>query len=282
MAFVVAVAALVLLALVTQAGVLALQRAYPQQGRMIEVAGATLQRARYRAARRGRPPIVMIHGASSNLETMRQPLGDRLAKNHRVILIDRPGHGWSTREHLEDSTPAIQGRMIDEALDKARRRAGDLRGAFLGRRAGRADGAGLSAARRRSGDAGAGRLSVARRRRLIQQDRHHAGDRSAARLHHHAAARLFPDRARRARRVPAADDAGWICREHRDAVAAASARISRQCLGSGDAEGGGRGTGAALCRDQGADRDHRGRRPTRRYPPTSIRVRSRPPRPTPG
>jgi len=61
---------------------------------------------------------VMIHGASSNLETMRQPLGDMLVKNHRVILIDRPGHGWSTRVNLADSTPAIQGRMIDEALEK--------------------------------------------------------------------------------------------------------------------------------------------------------------------
>ena len=60
----------------------------------------------------------MIHGASSNLEAMRQPLGDRLADDHRVILIDRPGHGWSTRARLADSTPAIQGRMIDEALEK--------------------------------------------------------------------------------------------------------------------------------------------------------------------
>jgi pimeloyl-ACP methyl ester carboxylesterase len=49
---------------------------------------------------------------------MRQPLGDLLAKNHRVILIDRPGHGWSPRALLSDSTPAMQGRMIDEALQK--------------------------------------------------------------------------------------------------------------------------------------------------------------------
>ena len=36
-----------------------------------------------------------------------------------MILIDRPGHGWSTRARdLDDSTPAIQGRMIDEALEK--------------------------------------------------------------------------------------------------------------------------------------------------------------------
>jgi pimeloyl-ACP methyl ester carboxylesterase len=60
----------------------------------------------------------MIHGASSNLEAMRRPLGDRLAATHRVILIDRPGHGWSTRTRLEDSTPAIQAGMIDDALQK--------------------------------------------------------------------------------------------------------------------------------------------------------------------
>ena len=60
----------------------------------------------------------MIHGASSNLEIMRQPLGDRLAERHRVILIDRPGHGWSTRDAWRASTPAMQGRMIDEALEK--------------------------------------------------------------------------------------------------------------------------------------------------------------------
>ncbi len=112
------VATLAILALVTQAGVLVLQRVYPAQGRMIEVAGAKLNILEIGPCDAAGPPVVMIHGASSNLEVMRQPLGDRLAENHRVILIDRPGHGWSTRAHLEDSTPAIQGRMIDEALEK--------------------------------------------------------------------------------------------------------------------------------------------------------------------
>lgn len=59
----------------------------------------------------------MLHGASSNLRAM-QPLGERIAKTRRVILIDRPGHGWSTRERVEDSTPAIQGRMIVETLTR--------------------------------------------------------------------------------------------------------------------------------------------------------------------
>jgi pimeloyl-ACP methyl ester carboxylesterase len=118
MIVVVVVAALAVLALTTQAGVLALQRAYPAQGQMIEVAGATLNVLDIGPRDAAGPPIVIIHGASSNLQTMRRPLGDMIARHHRVILIDRPGHGWSTRARLEDSTPAIQGRMIDAALEK--------------------------------------------------------------------------------------------------------------------------------------------------------------------
>jgi pimeloyl-ACP methyl ester carboxylesterase len=115
---IVIVAALAVLALVTQTGVLILQRNYPAQGRMIEVTGATLHVVEIGPRDAPGPPIVMLHGASSNLETMRRPLGDRLAEHHRVILIDRPGHGWSSRARCEDSTPAIQGCMIDEALEK--------------------------------------------------------------------------------------------------------------------------------------------------------------------
>ncbi len=112
------VAALAVLALITQAGVLVVQRLYPAQGRLIEVAGGRLNVLDIGPRDTAGPPIVMIHGASSNLEVMRQPLGDRLARDRRVILIDRPGHGWSGRARLEDSTPAIQAGMIDQALAK--------------------------------------------------------------------------------------------------------------------------------------------------------------------
>jgi pimeloyl-ACP methyl ester carboxylesterase len=115
---VVFVAALLLLALVTRAGVMVVQRVYPAQGEMIEVDGATLNVLDMGPRDASGPPVVLIHGASSNLEAMRKPLGDMLAAKHRVILIDRPGHGWSTRAREDDSTPAIQGRMIEEALEK--------------------------------------------------------------------------------------------------------------------------------------------------------------------
>src|SRR4051794_6150967 len=109
--------ALAVLALITQAGVLALQRLYPRQGNIIEVAGAHLNIVDLGPRPASGPPVVLLHGASSNLETMR-PLGELLAKHHRVILIDRPGHGWSARDHVRNSTSAVQAKIIDEALQK--------------------------------------------------------------------------------------------------------------------------------------------------------------------
>ena len=241
---------------------------------MIEVAGGRLNVLDIGPRDAAGPPIVMIHGASSNLEAMRQPLGDRLASDHRVILIDRPGHGWSTRARLEDSTPAIQGRMIDEALEKL----GVGSAIFVVHSWSGALGArmALDYPERVAGprDAGAGGLSVAGRRRLVQQGRRHAGDRPAARLYDHAAARHFSGRARRARRIPAADHAAKFHRRYRDAVVAASARIPRQCPRSGDAEGGGRRAGAALRRYQGAGGGDFGRRRQDRddqYPFAAVR-----------
>ena len=119
MVTVIAVVALAVLALATRVGVLLIQRAFPAQGRMIEVADdATLHIVELGPRDAAGPPIVILHGASSNLEAMRQSIGERLAQNHRVILIDRPGHGWSTRQRVEDSAPAVQGRMIEQALAK--------------------------------------------------------------------------------------------------------------------------------------------------------------------
>jgi pimeloyl-ACP methyl ester carboxylesterase len=115
---IVVVTVLAMLALLTWASVVVLDRRYPQQGRVVSVAGARLNVVELGQGHSSDLPVVMIHGASSNLEAMRLPLGELVARNHRVILIDRPGHGWSVREREEDSTPEVQGRMIAAALRK--------------------------------------------------------------------------------------------------------------------------------------------------------------------
>jgi pimeloyl-ACP methyl ester carboxylesterase len=119
---IVIVVVLAILALFTQAGILVLERLYPQRGKTVDVTGATLNVVELgpgdSSSVAAGPPILLLHGASSNLEAMRKPLGEMLARHHRVILIDRPGHGWSVRERQSDSTPDVQARMIEEALSK--------------------------------------------------------------------------------------------------------------------------------------------------------------------
>jgi pimeloyl-ACP methyl ester carboxylesterase len=113
------VGALALLALLTQVGIVVIERRYPVRGQAIKVDDATINLVDIGVDDPDRPPLLLIHGASSNLEAMRHPLGDLLAaQGHRVLLVDRPGHGWSRRTHIEDSTPAIQARMLNQALGK--------------------------------------------------------------------------------------------------------------------------------------------------------------------
>jgi pimeloyl-ACP methyl ester carboxylesterase len=111
-------AALIILTLFTGIGVFVIQRRFPPRGKPVSVAGATLNVVELGRRDASGPPILLLHGASSNLEAMRRPVGELLAKDHRVILIDRPGHGWSRRERERDSTPAVHARMIEEALGK--------------------------------------------------------------------------------------------------------------------------------------------------------------------
>jgi pimeloyl-ACP methyl ester carboxylesterase len=113
-----AVVALAALALLTQAGVLWLQHRFPPQGQIIDVSGGKLHVVDLGPRGLDEPPIVLIHGASSNLGAMRLPLGDTLAQQHRVILIDRPGHGWSPRDDIANSSPAMQAQAIADALDR--------------------------------------------------------------------------------------------------------------------------------------------------------------------
>lgn len=67
----------------------------------------------------GRPPILLLHGASGNLRDMQLSIGQRLARRHRVILVDRPGHGRSDRlGGRAMASPARQADAIVEALDR--------------------------------------------------------------------------------------------------------------------------------------------------------------------
>jgi len=109
-----------LLAAATIIGARMIARAHPPAGRFVEVGGGRLHVVDIdeRAQRSDDdPPVVLLHGASGNLEDLRLALADRLKQRHRVILIDRPGHGWSERI-ADDVSPARQAAMVAEALER--------------------------------------------------------------------------------------------------------------------------------------------------------------------
>ncbi len=155
-------ACIVAAVVVTRLGVLLIERAHPPAGRFIDISGQ-----RQHIVELGRDggeavlPIVLIHGASCNLEDMRLALGERLAVQRRVIMIDRPGLGWSERPAGQGSSPAYQAAGAARCARPARRRSRNRAGPFMGRRAGADVCARLSRARRQSHSAGAADPSVA-------------------------------------------------------------------------------------------------------------------------
>jgi pimeloyl-ACP methyl ester carboxylesterase len=115
------------LAAVTMIGTAAIERADPPVGRFVEVEGGRLHIVERGSA--DAPPVVLLHGASGNLGDMQLALGERLAARYRVILIDRPGHGWSDRpDGRDDASPARQAALIHQALA----RIGVMRPVLLG------------------------------------------------------------------------------------------------------------------------------------------------------
>ncbi|MEY8839972.1 alpha/beta fold hydrolase [Cribrihabitans sp. XS_ASV171] len=102
----------------------------PPQGKSVEVAGGTIHYVE--AGDPAKQTLVMIHGLSGQLQHFTYALVDRLAQDHHVIAVDRPGCGYSTRDSEALATLPEQARMIGEALDKLGTRDWVLVGHSLG------------------------------------------------------------------------------------------------------------------------------------------------------
>jgi pimeloyl-ACP methyl ester carboxylesterase len=108
---------LALAALATAIGSWLIGRARPPRGYFVKVRRLRQHVVEIGEAKANAPPIVLIHGAGCNLEDMRLDLGERLGARHRIILIDRPGMGWSKRRGRDGSSPQYQAAMLRELLD---------------------------------------------------------------------------------------------------------------------------------------------------------------------
>ena len=91
------------------------ERMVPQDGTIVEVEGARLH-----VVERGQgPALLLIHGLGGQLRNFSRIL-EPLAARHRVILVDRPGSGYSVSDALVQPSLADQARSLAGLVDALR------------------------------------------------------------------------------------------------------------------------------------------------------------------
>lgn len=91
--------------------------ALPAQGNWVDVTGGRIHYLEMGPEDAAGPVVVMIHGIMGQLRHFSYNFAERIAADHRVILLDRPGWGHST---ISGKRPpiSVQADMIAEALGK--------------------------------------------------------------------------------------------------------------------------------------------------------------------
>jgi pimeloyl-ACP methyl ester carboxylesterase len=100
------------LALYTHLGTVRMEQRFPPAGDFVLI---DRLRMHFLDAGNG-PPIVLIHGASTSLLDFHASIFEPLSRTHRVIAVDRPGHGYSERPPGPWPDPAAQARLIRQLL----------------------------------------------------------------------------------------------------------------------------------------------------------------------
>lgn len=81
------------------------EKALPPRGQFIKISGARIHYLDMGAG----PPIVIVHGLGGQMGNFTYALLERLTDEFRVILMDRPGSGYSRR------APGATGRLTEQA-----------------------------------------------------------------------------------------------------------------------------------------------------------------------
>jgi pimeloyl-ACP methyl ester carboxylesterase len=95
------------------------EQALPPQGRFLDIDGLRLH---YIDEGSG-PPLLLIHGLAGQMRHFTHSLVDRLKADYRVVVLDRPGSGYSTRPPQASAAISAQASTIArfaEALELGR------------------------------------------------------------------------------------------------------------------------------------------------------------------
>lgn len=97
MIFLLCTVLIIILAGVSGCASLNAEKIAPRIGEMVDVDGVAMHVATAGRRDSAKAPVVLIHGASVNLRDMKIALGDALADDRFVVMVDRPGLGYSER-----------------------------------------------------------------------------------------------------------------------------------------------------------------------------------------
>ena len=101
-------------AIATQVATAWIEHRVPRDGERIEIGGTAL----HYVDRGEGPPIVLVHGLMGQMRNFAPALVDRLAQSHRVVLIDRPGAGYSDPLPPDANTIAAQATLIARLIER--------------------------------------------------------------------------------------------------------------------------------------------------------------------
>jgi pimeloyl-ACP methyl ester carboxylesterase len=89
------------------------EQALPPQGRFIDIGADRIHYVEYGNG----PPIVFVHGLGGQMRNFAYLQMQDLARSHRVVLIDRPGSGHSTRGARSSASISAQARTVAMFID---------------------------------------------------------------------------------------------------------------------------------------------------------------------
>ena len=92
------------------------EAALPPLGRFVDVDGC---RIHYLEQGSG-PTLLLIHGLSGNMRNFAHSLVERLKDKYRIILVDRPGSGYSTRPRRASATIRAQADTMARFIEALR------------------------------------------------------------------------------------------------------------------------------------------------------------------
>jgi pimeloyl-ACP methyl ester carboxylesterase len=90
----------------------------PPQGRFVDVPGARLHVREFGASDPDAPAILLVHGLAGQLEHYTFGVTGRLPGRYRIVAVDRPGSGFSTRAPGTPADLATQAAILAALIEQ--------------------------------------------------------------------------------------------------------------------------------------------------------------------